>query len=69
MELTTDVSAYENMKLSLLNASHSMLAYPAFLAGYRKVDDAIHDKRFARYLQQFMDTDITPYVPAPGIPT
>ncbi|CCZ80734.1 mannitol dehydrogenase family protein [Odoribacter laneus] len=66
VEFTTDVSAYENMKLSLLNASHSMLAYPAFLAGYRKVDDAVHDKRFARYLQQFMDTDITPYVPAPG---
>lgn len=66
VEFTNDVSAYENMKLSLLNASHSMLAYPAFLAGYRKVDDAVRDKRFTLYLQQFMDIDITPYVPAPG---
>ncbi len=32
-EFTDDVSAYENMKLSLLNASHSLLSYPAFLAG------------------------------------
>lgn len=65
-EFTDDVTAYENMKLSLLNASHTMLSYPAFLAGYRKVDDAMHDERFARYLRTFMDRDITPYVPAPG---
>lgn len=66
VEFTDDVAAYENMKLSLLNASHTLLSYPAFLAGYRKVDDAMHDSRFARYLRQFMDKDITPYVPAPG---
>ncbi|MDR1864279.1 MAG: mannitol dehydrogenase family protein, partial [Bacteroidales bacterium] len=66
VEFTDDVRAYENMKLSLLNASHTMLAYPAFLSGYRKVDDAMHDPRFARYLLTFMDKDITPYVPAPG---
>lgn len=65
-EFTDDVTAYENMKLSLLNASHTLLSYPAFLAGYRKVDDAMHDERFARYLRAFMDKDITPYVPAPG---
>lgn len=65
-EFTDDVTAYENMKLSLLNASHTLLCYPAFLAGYRKVDDAMHDERFARYLRAFMDLDITPYVPSPG---
>lgn len=66
VEFTDDVSAYENMKLSLLNASHTMLSYPAFLSGYRKVDDAMRDERFVRYLRDFMDKDITPYVPAPG---
>lgn len=66
VEFTDDVSAYENMKLSLLNASHSLLSYPAFLAGYRKVDDAMQDVRFVRYLEQFMNIDMTPYVPAPG---
>lgn len=66
VEFTDDVTAYENMKLSLLNASHTMLSYPAFLSGYRKVDDAIHDRRFVRYLEQFMNIDITPYVPVPG---
>lgn len=65
-EFTDDVTAYENMKLSLLNASHTLLSYPSFLSGYRKVDDAMHDERIAQFVRAFMDIDITPYVPAPG---
>ena len=66
VEFTDDVTAYENMKLSSLNASHTLLSYPAFLSGYRKVDEAMHDERFAHFLRTFMDKDITPYVPVPG---
>lgn len=66
VEFTDDVTAYENMKLSLLNASHTLLSYPSFLMGYRKVDDAMHDKYIARFVRDFMDKDITPYVPTPG---
>ncbi|EJX03036.1 mannitol 2-dehydrogenase [gut metagenome] len=66
VEFTDDVTAYENMKLSLLNASHTLLSYPSFLSGYRKVDDAMHDENIAKFVRQFMDIDITPYVPAPG---
>lgn len=66
VEFTDDVTAYENMKLSLLNASHTLLSYPSFLSGYRKVDDAMHDPRIEKFVRQFMDIDITPYVPAPG---
>lgn len=66
VEFTNDVTGYENMKLSLLNASHTLLSYPSFLSGYRKVDDAMHDERIARFVRAFMDIDITPYVPAPG---
>lgn len=66
VEFTDDVTAYENMKLSLLNASHTLLSYPSFLIGYRKVDDAMHDKQIAKFVRDFMDIDITSYVPAPG---
>lgn len=66
VEFTDNVTAYENMKLSLLNASHTLLSYPSFLSGYRKVDDAMHDKRIMQFVRTFMDRDITPYVPAPG---
>ncbi|MDV3865865.1 mannitol dehydrogenase [Elizabethkingia anophelis] len=62
---TKDVTAYENMKLSLLNASHTLLSYPSFLAGYRKVDEAMRDKDILNFVQSFMDIDITPHVPAP----
>jgi mannitol 2-dehydrogenase len=65
VEFTDSVTAFENMKLSLLNASHTLLSYPAFLSGYRKVDAAMRDKSFMRLLKNFMDIDITPYVPAP----
>lgn len=65
-EFTDNVTSYENMKLSLLNASHTLLSYPSFLSGYRKVDDAMHDERITKFVRQFMDIDITPYVPAPG---
>ncbi|AOW10804.1 mannitol dehydrogenase family protein [Flavobacterium gilvum] len=65
VEFTQDVTKYENMKLSLLNASHTLLSYPSLLFGYRKVDDAMHDPIFKKLLRDFMDIDITPYVPAP----
>lgn len=65
VEFVKDVAVFENMKLSLLNASHTLLSYPAFLAGYRKVDMAMHDNLFISLLKDFMNIDITPYVPAP----
>ena len=64
-QMTDDVTAFENMKLSLLNASHTLLSYPSFLGGYRKVDAAMHDERIRKFVRAFMDEDITPYVPAP----
>lgn len=65
VEFVKDVTIFENMKLSLLNASHTLLSYPAFLAGYRKVDIAMHDTLFISLLKDFMNIDITPYIPAP----
>ncbi len=65
VEFTNDVTTFENMKLSLLNASHTLLSYPAFLMGYRKVDQAMEDKNLVKFIRDFMDKDITPFVPAP----
>lgn len=65
VQFTSDVAPYENMKLSLLNGSHSLLSYGAYLEGYRKVDDVLADTRYHALLRDFMDKDVTPYVPAP----
>lgn len=62
---TRDVAPYETMKLSLLNASHTLLSYPAYLEGFRKVDAVLADARYRALLKLFMDRDVTPYVPVP----
>lgn len=65
VEFTNDVTAYEYMKLSLLNASHISIAFPAFLGGHRTVVDAMSDKRIAKFMKDLMDKDFTKYVPVP----
>ncbi len=49
-----DVTPYETVKLRLLNAAHSMLAYPAFLAGFRTVHEVMQDDLFRTYLYRFL---------------
>jgi fructuronate reductase len=39
----TDVRAYEDLKLRVLNAAHSMVAYLGLLAGHRMVSEAMND--------------------------
>lgn len=63
--MSNDVADYEDMKLGLLNASHTMMCYPAFLSGYRRVDSAIGDPRISKLVRDFMDRDATPYIKAP----
>ena len=65
VQFTNNVAIFENMKLSLLNASHMLLSYPAFLSGFRKVDKAMQDASITQFVSDFMDIDITPYVPSP----
>lgn len=65
VQFTNDVSSYEAVKLRLLNASHSMLAYPAFLAGYTTVNEAIQDPVLHKFIQKFMDEDVTPMLRVP----
>jgi mannitol 2-dehydrogenase len=57
VQIVSDVSPYEDAKIRLLNGSHQMLSYPAFLAGHRRVDVAVKDPLFNRYLSDFLDHD------------
>lgn len=62
---TNDVTPYEIMKLSLLNASHTLLSYPSYMEGFREVDAVLADERYRTLIKLFMDRDVTPYVPVP----
>ncbi|EPA7106998.1 mannitol dehydrogenase family protein [Escherichia coli] len=50
-ELVSDVLPYEEMKLRMLNGSHSFLAYLGYLAGYQHINDCMEDEhyRYAAY--------------------
>lgn len=52
-ELVEDVLPYEEMKLRMLNGSHSFLAYLGYLAGYQHIDECMQDENYvkaARYM-------------------
>lgn len=58
-----DVSAFELMKLRLLNGSHSALAYLGYLAGHETVSQTMQGKGFAEFVRALMDVDVTPTLP------
>jgi fructuronate reductase len=51
---TADVAPYESLKLRLLNASHSALAYLGLLAGYECVGDVVPVEGVTAYLHALM---------------
>ncbi|MFV2064401.1 MAG: mannitol dehydrogenase family protein [Chloroflexota bacterium] len=65
---TSDVQPYETLKLRLLNAGHTCLAYLAALAGHVYVHELMADARFSLFLERFLDEEASPSLPAvPGI--
>ena len=68
VQLTDDVTPYEEMKIKLLNGSHLALTYLGFLKGYRFVHETMNDPLFVQYIRDYMNKDVTPQLaPVPGI--
>lgn len=68
VELRSDVGAFEALKGRILNATHSMLAYPGLLLGLRTVHEAAQDEDIAMLLEEFMARDAGPLIaPPPGV--
>jgi mannitol 2-dehydrogenase len=68
VQLVKDVEPYELMKMRLLNGSHSALAYPSYLLGYRKVDEAMRDPLIRKFIRNHYMEEVTPTLaPVPGI--
>eukprot|EP01117_Protostelium_nocturnum_P003329 TRINITY_DN1429_c0_g1_i1.p1 TRINITY_DN1429_c0_g1~~TRINITY_DN1429_c0_g1_i1.p1 ORF type:complete len:269 (-),score=91.35 TRINITY_DN1429_c0_g1_i1:49-855(-) len=60
--MTNNVTPYEEAKIRLLNGSHQMLSYPAFLTGLRRVDEALKEPLFRTYLENFLNQDSGPFL-------
>ena len=68
VQMVADVLPYENMKLRLLNASHSAMGYLGYVAGYRTVDAMMANPFFRAYIQRQMRDEVAPLLrPVPGI--
>jgi fructuronate reductase len=65
VELTSDVAAYEQAKLRLLNGAHSFLAYMGLVRGHETVAQAMADADLAAFVRELMWTDIMPSLKAP----
>ncbi len=59
-QFVKDVAPYEKMKLSLLNAGHSLVGILGALLGYTTIDEAVHNKEIGRFLSLYMDKEVTP---------
>lgn len=55
VQLVSDVTPFEHMKLRLLNASHSALAYLGYLAGYETIAATMADPHFAAFAARVME--------------
>jgi len=66
-QFVADVRPFEEMKLRMLNASHSALAYLGQLAGCEYVHDALAQPEFRAFVDRTMAHELAPTVR--GIPT
>jgi len=65
VELVENVTAYEHMKLRMLNGTHSSLAYLGYLAGHETIAETVADPVFARYVKHLWSDEIIPSFTAP----
>ncbi|MDN0087021.1 fructuronate reductase [Yersinia nurmii] len=59
-QLVADVLPFEEMKLRMLNGSHSFLAYLGYLAGYQHISDCMTDANYVRAARQLMMAEQAP---------
>jgi len=62
---SSDVAAWEDAKLRLLNASHSMLAYLGLAAGKQTISDAVGQAAFLTACRRMMVEETLPTITLP----
>lgn len=65
VEFVPDVTPFEEMKLRLLNASHSYLAYAGINRGYQFVHEAVRDEELRKDILTLMKEEVIPLLSIP----
>lgn len=60
--IAKNIDKFRELKLRLLNGSHTFSCGIAFLAGFQTVKEAMEDKDFAQYIKQLMYNEIIPSI-------
>jgi mannitol 2-dehydrogenase len=60
VQFVNDVEPFEKMKLSLLNAGHSVIGILGSLMGYSTIDEAISNPAIGTFLNIYLDNEVTP---------
>lgn len=61
--IVPDINIYRELKLRLLNGTHSLACGVAFLAGCKTVKEAMEDKHLFNYISRVMQDEISPSIP------
>ncbi|WP_407557468.1 mannitol dehydrogenase family protein [Winogradskyella sp. 4-2091] len=59
-QFVKNVEPYEKMKLSLLNAGHSILGILGALMGYTTIDESVSNASISNFLRIYMGNEVTP---------
>ena len=61
--ITPDITRFKELKLRMLNATHTLSCGLAFLSGFKTVKAAMEDELFESYIENLMMHEINPAIP------
>jgi tagaturonate reductase len=61
--ITPDIELFRELKLRLLNGSHTLSCAVAYLSGFKTVKEAMDDEHFTKFITQLMFNEIKPAIP------
>jgi tagaturonate reductase len=61
--ITPDITKFKELKLRMLNATHTLSCGLAYLSGFKTVKAAMEDKLFESYVENLMMHEVSPAIP------
>ena len=61
--ITPDIELFRELKLRLLNGTHTLCCAFAYLSGFKTVKEAMDDEQFTKFITQLMFEEIRPAIP------
>jgi fructuronate reductase len=65
VQFVDEILPYERIKLGLLNATHSAIAYAGLLAGKATVDEVVSDRGLGGFVRELMTRSLMPALRVP----